>query len=49
MIRVEKYPVAMYFASIVVSATQTCFLLFHDIKLQPSRWKTPLVLKIHFD
>ena len=41
---VQQLPIVMYSASVVDRATQDCFLLCHEIKLDPSRWHVPLVL-----
>ena len=43
-IRAQQLLVAIYSASVVDKATQACFLLCHDIRLEPSRWHVPLVL-----
>jgi len=44
MIYAQPCPTAIYSTSAVESATQACFLLFHEIRLDPSRWQVPLVL-----
>ena len=40
----QQLPAAIYLASAVHKATQSCFLLCHDIRLESSRWYVPLVL-----
>jgi len=40
----QQLPATMYSASAVDKATHACFLLCHDIKLDPSRWQVPLML-----
>ena len=40
----QQLPATIYFASTVDKATQACFLLCHEIRLDPSRWHVPLVL-----
>jgi len=40
----QQLPVAIYPASTVDNATHACFLLCHDIRLDPSKWHVPLVL-----
>jgi len=40
----QQLPAAIYSTSVVDKATHACFLLCHDIRLDPSRWHVPLVL-----
>ena len=44
MIWAQQLSVAMYSASAVERATHACFLHYHEIKLDPSKWQVPLVL-----
>jgi len=44
MVWAQQLLVAMYSASAVDNATQACFLLCQDIKLDLSKWHVPLVL-----
>jgi len=40
----QQLPAAIYSALVVDKATHACFLLCHDMRLDPSRWHVPLVL-----
>jgi len=44
MIYAQQCPAAIYSASAVESATQACFFLFHEIRLDSSKWQVPLVI-----
>jgi len=44
MICAHPCPVVMYLASVVESATHACFLLFYDIRFEPSRWQVSFVI-----
>jgi len=40
----QQLPTTMYSTSVIERATHVYFLLFHDIRLAPSKWHVPLVL-----
>ena len=40
----QQLPTTMYLASTVERATQACFLLCQEMRLDPRRWQVPLVL-----